>query len=106
MSKPRAKLRTCVAYLGVVPVFLCGAIPATAMPVNPALPVNRTEIRLAVSPDGREFADTGRVFARHAAAPDIVMLRNGGLLALYDWVDKATGQVRMVVSASPSEGQG
>ena len=69
------------------------------------LSVSQTVLRIARSTDGRHFEDTGKVFARHAAAPDLLKLPDGGLLALFDYAGDGDGAVRMVVSASPNKGK-
>ncbi|MCO6435997.1 MAG: exo-alpha-sialidase [Phycisphaerae bacterium] len=56
------------------------AAPQLARPADAAPPA----LRFAHSPDGLEFRDTGVVFAKRAAAPDLFRMPGGTLLALFD----------------------
>ncbi|MCH9002679.1 MAG: exo-alpha-sialidase, partial [Planctomycetes bacterium] len=86
-------------------VVFFGSPEAEAGTEPAGLSVSQTVLRIARSTDGRHFEDTGKVFARHAAAPDLLKLPDGGLLALFDYAGDGDGAVRMVVSASPNKGK-
>lgn len=54
--------------------------PSDAFP-----PAVETVLRVARSENGLTFVDTGQVFLKHAAAPDVVVLKNGDVLAVFDY---------------------
>ncbi len=65
-----------------------------------------TALRLARSDDGVSFADTGRGFLLHAAAPDLVRLPDGELLALFDYAAEKVGDATPVMAISRSKDGG
>jgi len=65
-----------------------------------------TVIRVARSRDGLTFADTGEVLLLHAGAPDLEVLPNGDLLALFDFAGGDDSQRQTVMAASRSRDDG
>jgi hypothetical protein len=61
-----------------------------------------TELRLACSEDGVEFVETPTVLARHAAAPSLVVLPKGPILAVFDCVRSAGDAQKPVLAATRS----
>ena len=66
-----------------------------------------TVIRMARSDKGLNFVDTGHVFLKRAAAPDVVVLANGDLLAVFDYADVGDpdGATFLAVSRSSDGGR-
>ncbi|MBP7937339.1 MAG: exo-alpha-sialidase [Phycisphaerae bacterium] len=64
-------------------------------------------LRTAVSDDGLHFSHNRKVFARNAAAPDLVRSPNGDLLAVFDDLSRPSkpGEPILVVSRSTDDGQ-
>ncbi|MEE8169134.1 MAG: sialidase family protein [Phycisphaerae bacterium] len=60
----------------------------------------------AESDDGRVFAPSEIVLARHAAAPDLIRLRNGRILAIFDAVARIQGSPQIVLAVSRSDDDG
>ncbi len=92
-------------------VVLCCAPPTPAQdaaqpPARASRSVRQTELRMARSADGRDFVDSGQRFAAGASAPDLTLLPNGELLALFDyWIDDA-GRRGAVMACSRSQDEG
>lgn len=68
---------------------------------------HRVLLRIASSDDGLHFSDTGKVFARNAAAPDLVRLPNGDLLAVFDDLTRPAkaGEPVLLLSRSTDDGR-
>lgn len=65
----------------------------------------RSVLRIATSKDGATFTDTGRVFLRNAAAPDLLRLPDGTLLAVFDYGGDGGRDTVMAVSRSADQGK-
>ena len=70
-------------------------------------PASDTLVRMARSEDGLSFTDAGMVFARHAAAPDLALMPNGDLFAIFDCASpgESGGPIALVVSQSKDGGR-
>jgi len=100
-------LRT-VSLCHLPTLFLC--LAATAAPDPASRPASRpagpdTVIRIAGSKDGLSFKDTGDILLRNAAAPDLVRLPRGELLAVFDFVAPDFGDHLLAVSRSEDDGR-
>lgn len=69
-------------------------------------PTQASMLRVARSDDGLSFVDTGRIFMPHAAAPDLVRLPDGGLLALFDHAVDYGGKSVPLLAVSRSRDEG
>lgn len=67
---------------------------------------SQSELRLAVSEDGLTLARMGRVFVSGAAAPELVRLSNGSLLALFDYAPPGGGEGSARLAATLSRDDG
>ncbi len=69
-------------------------------------PASQTALRLARSQDGLDFVDTGEILIQGAASPDLILLRNDDLLALFDYAARPgeTEPTVMAVSRSSDGG--
>ncbi len=74
---------------------------------RPAQGDTASVLRIARSADGLEFKDAGVLFQEHAASPNLVRLRNGDILALFDLLsDNGKNEERvMAASISPDKGR-
>ncbi len=84
---------------------LQGAKGATSSPG--AAPASQTVLKFARSQDGISFTETGKVFLARAAAPDLVVLPGGDLLALFDYAagDDPGRPTTLAVSRSNDHGR-
>ena len=103
-----ANIRLLLVTVLLVPsASLGGDQPDQQGPGRAHPPVARTVLRMARSDDGLEFTDLGRTFATGASAPDLTVLPNGDLLALFDhWIETdGSSQPVMAVSRSRDDGR-
>ena len=63
-------------------------------------------IRVARSDDGLSFSGSGKVFLHHAAAPDLIQLPNGHLIAVFDYLRGTSGGQTLVMGVSRSTDSG
>lgn len=80
--------------------------PAATRPADPGLAGPGFELRWAESEDGERFTDTGKVLARHAAAPDLVRLPDDSLLAIFETSDTSGPEATPVFAVSRSQDEG
>jgi len=59
-------------------------------------------IRIARSDDGLSFSDSGKLFLRDAAAPGLIRLPNGHLIAVFDYLRGPSGKQAAVMGVSRS----
>ncbi len=107
------------AYRGIVwtaglvgLTILASASIAPARGDEPGVPfapssATETVLRIARSTDGLTFDDAGGVFLRYAGAPDIEVLPNGDVLAVFDYVgtDNPDTGVQLAVARSGDGGR-
>ncbi|MCH7700811.1 MAG: exo-alpha-sialidase [Planctomycetes bacterium] len=63
-------------------------------------------IRVAGSDDGLSFSDSGKVFLGNAAAPALIQLPNGHLIAVFDYLRGPPGKQTVVMGVSRSTDRG
>ncbi|MHC4063814.1 MAG: sialidase family protein [Planctomycetota bacterium] len=93
-----------VAGWTVITTAGCGA--GQAVTERPADPTWASVLRTARSEDGLSFVGTGKVFMPHAAAPDLVRLPKGDLLALFDYAANRHANTPPVLLMSRSQDEG
>ncbi|MFQ5414873.1 MAG: hypothetical protein ACE5E6_10490 [Phycisphaerae bacterium] len=105
MAAAAAALVTGACFAAAAPGATAG--DGSDRSIGPSVSINRTELRLARSKDGLAFTDAGRVFARRAAAPDLVRWPNDRLIALFDHVMGSAdgGRAVMVTTRSRDIGR-
>ncbi len=69
-------------------------------------PASSTALKVARSTDGSTFVDTSEVFMRQAAAPDLEVLPNGDLLAVFDRASSLDPDEPTVMAVSRSRDGG
>ena len=69
-------------------------------------PASHAALKVARSADGLAFVDTGEVFIPHAAAPDLEVLPNGDLLAVFDRAGSLDPDEPTVMAVSRSKDGG
>ena len=112
-ANSRRDKRSCTSLLGVVvlTVSWSALFDNANAQVAPSAPseidhptASNTVIRVARSEDGLSFEDTGEVFMTGAAAPTIVMLSGGRLVAVVDQAIDEEGTTRLAISRSKDNG--
>ncbi len=99
MSRVRPKTLWLVPAVVGIAATCAESIQAESPP-----PTTDSVLRLARSRDGRRFTDTGVLFVNHAGAPNLVRLRNGDLLAVFDPLrNEGREEVRVMAASSSSD---
>ena len=90
-----------LAFLLAMPAWGQHSPPRAAPAGSPV-----SVLRIARSTDGLEFADTGEVLTHNASAPDLILLPNDHLLAVFDYQDGSIEGGQSVLAASRSTDDG
>src|SRR2546425_2306368 len=78
----------------------------TSQPAHNIVTPHSTLLRFATSADGLTFADTGDALIQGAAAPDLVRLPSGNLLAIFDCAPSSRHADRMLMAVCRSSDDG
>ena len=94
------------AFFPVFSLALWGSSPALGAPESQEFPpASKTVLRVAHSPDGLTFEDTGEVFMEHAAAPDLEFIGGERVMAVFDSQEDGSESASLNVSRSNDNGK-
>ena len=75
--------------------------------LGPAIPrAADTVLKVARSENGRSFTESGKVFVSRAAAPALATLRDGTIVALFDYAGESDANTSTVLAVSVSKSGG